>query len=69
MVQNLAGVVQHAAGGFQDDVRQLHLLKGRASDGGIEVVDVALKMFSMVETNGLRRNDRLQCVGLVRQDD
>ena len=55
-------------GGEFHDLFQRHLLKRRALDSGVEVVDVGLQVLSMMKAYGLFADHRLQsisCVGFI----
>lgn len=69
VVQNLSGIVEHSASGFLHDFLQRHRLERSARNGGVQVVDIPLQMFSVVKSDSLGRNNWFQSVGLVRQVD
>ena len=49
MVQDLAGVVEHAASGLLHDFLQGHTLKRSSHNEFVKVIHVGLEMFSMME--------------------
>ena len=67
VVQNLSGIVEHPAGCFTHNLLQRHLLERGPGDSGIEIVDIPLQMFSVVESDGLGRDYWFQSISLIRQ--
>ena len=69
MIQNLAGVIEHAAIGLAHNLFQGHRLILRAGDEFVEVVHVGLEMLAMVEGQGLDGDDGLEGVDGIREVD
>ena len=67
VVQNLAGVVKHPAGGRLHDLHQILVRERCAFDGRIQIVDISLQVFAVVKADGLFRNHRFQGVCRIRQ--
>ena len=65
MVQDLAGVVEEGAGGLADDLGQGQVFEAGAGEQFVEVVDVGLEVFSVVEGEGAFADDGLEGVGGV----
>ena len=67
VVQDLSRIVEDTPFGGLDNLLQRHVGVFRAFDGGVQVVDIALQVFPMVEANRLLADDGLQSVCLIRQ--
>ena len=70
MVPSLRGVVEDASVSLADDFVERHLGIGRPLDQLVEIVDVGLEMFAIVELEGLRahlRRERFHFIGKLRQ--
>ena len=65
MVKDLAGVVEEGAGGLSDDLGQGQVFEAGAGEQFVEVVDVGLEVFAVVEGEGAFADDGLKCVGGV----
>ena len=67
VVQNLPSVVEDGAFGFADDFFERHILERSVGNQFIEVVDVGLEVFAVVEGKGLGTDDGFEGVGCVRE--
>lgn len=64
VVQHLPGVFLQAAGGGAVDVFEWQLLKARAADGMVHIVDVGSQVFAVVKLHGLSADGRFE--GMAR---
>ena len=62
VVQYLSGVVEDGSVGLANDILQRHALELRPGNQPVQVVDIALQMLAMVETDRPGADHRLQCV-------
>ena len=69
MVEDLAGVVEDAAGGLLHDIHEVQALETAAGEELEEVVDIGLEVLAVVEGDGLRADGRRQRFGRIRQVD
>ena len=67
MVQNLASVVEHASFRCLHDVFKRHIFIFCTFYKAVEVIDIGLQMFAMMESKGFLADDGFECVSLVRQ--
>ncbi len=62
MVEDLAGVVEEGAGGLADDLSQGQVFEAAAGEQLVEVVDVGLEVFAVVEGEGAFADDGFERV-------
>ena len=65
VVEDLAGIVEDAAFGTLYDLLKALALEWSACYGSVEVVDVGLEVFSVMESDGFGAEHRLQCIGRI----
>ncbi len=69
VVQDLPGIVEDRAFGLANDFFKGHILERGAGNQFVEVVDVGLEVFAVVEGKGLGTDDGFEGVGCVRKVD
>ncbi len=69
VIQDLPGVIENAAFGFADDFFEGHILERSAGNQFVEIVDVGLEVFAVVEGKGLGTDDRFEGIRCVREFD
>ena len=75
VVEDLAGIVEDSGmpgraghdGGSDDDVLQGEVLVGASWQQFVQIIDIRLKMLSVMERQGVGADGRLQRIGCIRQ--
>ncbi len=67
VIEDLAGVVEEGAGGLADDLGQGQVFEAGAGEQFVEVVDVGLEVFAVVEGEGARTDGRFQGIRRISQ--
>ena len=65
MVPYLCRIVEERAVGSDDDLLERHVLIMRSGNQSVEIVDVGLKVLTMVIINGFLAHARLQRIGRI----
>ena len=65
VVEDLAGVVEEGSGGLADDFFEGEVFEAAAGEEFVEVVDVGLEVFAVVEGEGACADDRFELFGGV----
>ncbi len=69
VIQDLSGVVEDGAVGLADNLLERHALVGRARQQFIQIIDIALQVLAVVETDGAGADDRLERILRIRKFD